>query len=60
MQELCILIFGIGEMEYETSMIVQLTHSLRMINELLCYRIDFYSNCDYSSILVKVVIGIGI
>ena len=36
MQDLCILIFGIGEMEYETSMIVQ-----RMINEILGYRIDF-------------------
>ena len=58
MPELCILIFGIGEMEYETlikTFVVQ-----RMINELLGYRIDFYLNCDYSSILVKVVIGIGI
>ena len=57
MQDICILIFGIGEREYEISMIVQLRH---MINELLCYQIDFYSNCNYSSILVKVVIGIGI
>ena len=37
MQELCILIFGIGEMEYEISMIVQLRHTLydKLITVLL-------------------------
>ena len=38
MQDLCILIFGIGEMEYEISIVVQLRR------KLACYMIDFYSN----------------